>query len=108
QSSGTFSSLAVGSYTVTVKDANNCTATQLVTITQPAAALNAIITSQTDVACNGGATGAIDLTVSGGTTAYSYSWTKTGFPAFTANTEDLSGLTAGTYVVVVTDANGCT
>ena len=44
QASGTFSSLAAGSYTITVKDNNGCTTTRAVTITQPASALNSSIT----------------------------------------------------------------
>ncbi|WP_261767994.1 PKD domain-containing protein, partial [Flavobacterium glycines] len=55
--SGTFGTLAAGSYTVTVKDANNCTTTQNFTITQPAAALSATISNSTNVNCYGGATG---------------------------------------------------
>ncbi|MBC7384229.1 MAG: T9SS type A sorting domain-containing protein, partial [Bacteroidia bacterium] len=108
QSSNTFSSLAAGSYTVTVKDANNCTTTQAVTITQPASGLTSSIASQTNVLCFANATGVIDLSVTGGTTAYTYAWTKTGVPAFTAATQDLSGLSSGTYNVTVTDANNCT
>jgi gliding motility-associated-like protein len=94
------SGVTAGTYTVTVTDANLCTATTSATITQPTA-LN-LSTSVTNVACNGGSTGAIDLTVSGGTTGYTYSWSSG------ASTQDLSGVTAGTYTVTVTDANLCT
>ncbi len=39
------------------------------------------------------------------TGTYTYAWT--GPDSFTASTEDISGLKAGTYAVTVTDANGC-
>lgn len=57
--------------------------------------------STTPVLCS--QAGAIDLTVSGGTGAYSYSWSPGG-----AITQDISGLTSGSYTVTVTDAQLCT
>src|SRR6202030_385076 len=71
--SGTFGSLAAGPYTVTVKDASGCTTTQAVTITQPAAALSASITGQTNVSCFGNSTGSVTVAGAGGTAPYSYS-----------------------------------
>src|SRR5205814_64046 len=41
-----------------------------------------------------------------GVAPYNYAWTGPG--VFTATSEDISGLAAGNYTVVVTDANGCT
>ncbi|MHB8842430.1 MAG: T9SS type A sorting domain-containing protein, partial [Candidatus Aquicultor sp.] len=89
--------------TVTVTDANNCTATSTETITEYL--LNAT-TTQTDLTCNSVNTGVIDLTVTNGTSPFTYSWTGPG--TFTANTEDIANLTLGTYNVTVTDANSCT
>ena len=50
----TYSNLIAGIYTVTVTDANLCTATSSVTITQPAVALSASITGQVNVKCRNG------------------------------------------------------
>ncbi len=99
-------------YSVTVTDANNCTQTLSgLVITQPDEALS-LSETHVNVLCFGGNNGSIDLTVSGGTPfasgdPYTYAWTKTG-SSYTASTEDISGLTAGTYNVTVTDARNCT
>jgi gliding motility-associated-like protein len=61
--------------------------------------------THSDVLCNGTSTGAINITASGGTKPYIYSWTGTGV---VPSSEDQTGLAAGTYSVIVTDANGCT
>ncbi|MBF4465046.1 T9SS type A sorting domain-containing protein [Flavobacterium sp. LC2016-12] len=98
----TATGLSPGTYTVTVTDANSCTATQSFTITEPTL-LSASITGQTDITCNGGTTGATTVTATGGTGTYTYAWAPSGGTAATA-----TGLSAGTYTVTVTDANSCT
>jgi hypothetical protein len=88
--------------------------TEGLTINQPTI-LDIAITSTTALTCHGMANGAIDLDVTGGTPStganppYMCEWTKDG-TAFigTGTCPDLTGLTAGTYSVTVTDGNWCT
>ncbi len=100
--SATASGLVAGTYVCTITDANSCTKTQSVTITQPVSALSNTF-SQTNVSCFGGTNGTVTVVASGGTGAYSYSWSPSGGTSATA-----SSLVAGTYVCTITDANSCT
>src|SRR5690606_14837622 len=94
------SDLTAGYYTVTVTDANGCTATETITITEPDELV--LNYSPVNVSYFGGSNGSIDLSVTGGTGSYTYAWSNG------EGTEDLSGLTAGDYTITVTDVNGCT
>ncbi len=100
-SSQTESNLCAGNYSVTVTDANNCTATESAVVGEPAAAI-AISLNQTAVLCFGESTGGITASTSGGTNPYTYLWND-GNPS-----QNRSNIPAGIYTVTVTDINGCT
>ncbi len=93
------SGLAGGGYGLTVTDANGCTLSDAVQIEAPDA-----ISLNTEVltgVCEGEASGAVEVMAEGGTPPYEYLWSNG------ANSELISGLTAGIYGVTVTDVNGC-
>ncbi len=97
--SSTASGLNAGNYTVTVLDSNNCVSTATVSITEP---LSIIINpSANDDTCALGL-GSATAVPSGGAGGFSYSWNNG------STTNSISGLTTGTYSVVVNDANNCT
>jgi large repetitive protein len=99
---GNFTGLPMGSYSVTLSDANSCTSQVTFSITQPTQVTNAI-TGTTPVLCNGGSTGSITASAGGGTPGYTYS--LNGGPAQVSGT--FSGRPAGAYTITVTDLNGC-
>lgn len=102
--------LAPGTYVLSVTDANGCASSASATLSAPApvnvAWTNSMAASGDAIACAGAATGSIDLTITGGAAPYSTTWA--GPNGFVSNSADISTLTAGTYAVTVTDANGCT
>ena len=91
--------LSGGTYSVVITDDNGCLFANDYTVAEPAELL--ISDVLVNVYCNGGNNGSIDLSISGGTSPYTYSWSGG------QNTQDLSGLSVGTYYVTVTDAHGC-
>lgn len=90
-----------GTYSVVITDSKGCTFNKTYTIEQPLEALQGT-GSVNNALCAGSATGDIDVNIWGGTTSYSYSWSSGQL------TQDVSGLTAGSYTLTVTDFNGCT
>lgn len=105
----TVNDLNSGTYGITVTDQQGCSTSTSVTITDPTPPLLSITTSTwpsgTALPCAGATNGTIDLDISGGMAPFSILWTD-GL-GLNSTDEDLSGLSAGTYQVSVSDANGC-
>ena len=95
--------LNAGTHSVIVTDASQGETICEVVIDEPDALEASAEGATISCSCYGSSDGSIDLTVIGGTQDYTYLWSPGG-----ETTEDLSGLSAGTYSVLVTDANGCT
>ncbi|WP_180336346.1 T9SS type B sorting domain-containing protein [Pontibacter ramchanderi] len=103
QSGASFSGLVAGTYTITVKDANNCTHTETITITNVAGPSDLTASAQ-NTTC-GNSNGQISVSnVAGGTAPYTYSINGTNFQS----SANFTSLAAGEYLVTVKDANGCT
>ncbi|MDG1333897.1 MAG: choice-of-anchor L domain-containing protein [Crocinitomicaceae bacterium] len=94
------SGLAGGTYDYTVTDNNSCVVTGSVTVLQTNGNITYTFTTTSEICGNG--VGAIDLTPSGGVGPYTFVWSNG------PTTEDLSGLSAGTYTCDITDNTGCT
>lgn len=91
--------LPAANYSVTVTDANSCSAIKAIGLTQPTALqMNAVIT---DAACYGTASGAVSLLVTGGSSPFSFVWNDGTASANRTN------LLSGAYSVTATDDNGC-
>ena len=93
-----FDSLSAGTYIMTVTDSDGDSASSTVTIDQPEDITVTVVTGADTNNCDG----FIDLSVSGGTEPYIFEWVNQPW-----TTEDVSNVCAGSYDVMITDANGC-
>lgn len=93
--------LCAGNYSVTVADAQGCTASTSTTVNNTT---TVVITLDTlnQVQCNGAANGGVFLSATGGQTPYSYAWSNN------VNTLDNPNLGPGSYSLTITDFTGCT
>jgi len=101
---------SAGDYSVDLVDENGCEASANFTINQPEELIvelnSPLLTNGYNISVFQGSDGVIETDISGGTPDYTTSWTSaTG--SFTSESEDLADLTANTYFIDVTDANGC-
>lgn len=102
QASNILTGLTAGNHTVTIQDANGCTDTKAITLTEPI--LLSMTSSAIDLTCFQNSTGKIDIVANGGTTPYQYSFDN-GI-TFGASSQN-NFINAGTYNMTVRDANGC-
>ena len=93
-------SLSSAIYVVTVTDAQGCQNSAIALVNDNGAPV-ITVNSVTNLNCYGNGNGAIDVGISGGTPPYNIEWSDG------ALTEDITGLTAGPYEIIVTDNNGC-
>jgi len=102
QTTQNLQNVIAGTYTITVYDSNNCSATNSVTIIDspgPAVQITNIVPEN----C-GFLNGSLTAVSTGGTPPYTYQWST--IPV--QNTSISTGLPTGIYTVTVSDANGCT
>jgi gliding motility-associated-like protein len=97
--------ISAGWYHVTVTDSKNCTQSDSFSISQPDTLIANIDSSGTlNLSCGGSEDGIITIDVSGGNTgAYSFTWNPDVSSAYQA-----ANLTAGNYLITVSDSKGCT
>ena len=95
------SNISSGIYIVLITDSNGCTVSFGFSISEPPQL--SVSATSTDVLCFGDSNGTASANVSGGTPAYSYLWTPGSWTTFS-----VSNLSAGNYIVAITDSNGCT
>ncbi len=103
---GIFSSLAAGNYTVFVQDGASCGLID-VTLTEPAP-LALSDSTLLPITCRGGSDGQISLILTGGTLPYTVTWQDANGQTLPSTTPTISDLTEGTYTAFISDANGCT
>ncbi len=99
----TLTDLSAGSYNIIIRDENDCAVVTNPQISQPDS-LDAFILDVQNISCNGEADGLLIADFEGGTGTVSYQWDSGSLDTFSTNTT----LAAGSYVLTVEDANGCT
>ncbi len=104
QSSGTFTGLAAGNYTVTAKNSNGCLGTATVALgsTNPCTGVTITVTLTKTDPSPGQSNGSITATATGGT-GFTYSLNGGAYQA----SGTFTGLAAGTYTVTAKSSAGC-
>jgi Ig-like domain CHU_C associated/CHU_C Type IX secretion signal domain/PKD-like domain len=102
----TINNLGAGTYTITITSTNGASATFSAAVFGPSELFSSLIPSQTfngfGVSCANASDGGIISAVTGGTPPYTYIWDSG------QTSPNLVNISAGSYILTVTDANGCT
>jgi large repetitive protein len=101
-STGTFTGLTAGSYTVTATGSDGCSGTLTVTITTSTPTVTVTQSNNTPNTSCAAPNGAFTVSASGGAGNFSYSANGQ-----TNSTGTFTGLTAGSYTVTATGSDGC-
>jgi len=102
--------LVANSYTVTVTDGTGCTNSAVATVASAGGGGTATMAPPVNVSCAGLSNGSATVNVAGGNPGYTYAWSNgaTTFTSLSASTTNTaSNISAGNWVVTVTDASGC-
>jgi gliding motility-associated-like protein len=102
-STNILTNLAPGTYTVTIKDNNNCTASQNTTINAPSA-ISAVVTLIQEPLCHGDSNALAIVNVFGGIAPFNFAWND----GYLTTSPSRANLYTGVHSVTVTDANACT
>lgn len=102
QTGQTASNLPAGNFTVTATDAGGCTKTASVTVAQPPQL--AATVAETPATCFGENSGSATATPSGGTPPFNFLWSD----PQKQDSATAKNLAAGSFLVTISDANGCT
>lgn len=104
QNNGTFSGLAEGNYTVTVKNSNGCTGVKQITLTgiDPCAGVTVTVTTTQVNPITGQSNGSITAAATGGT-GFTYSLNNGTYQA----SGTFTGLATGNYTITAKNSNGC-
>ena len=102
QAGFTATNLSAGIYTASVTDNGGCHSDLAITITNPP--IMQTVVNTTSTTCMGSIGTASVNVLSNGTSPYTYSWNTTPVQ----NTQTATGLSHGSYTVLITDAQSCT
>ncbi len=104
QSSGNFSGLAAGNYSITAKNSNGCTAVKNITLTavDPCAGITVVVSTTQVNPVTGQSNGSITASATGGS-GFTYSINNGTFQS----SGTFTGLGVGNYTITAKNSNGC-